>query len=457
MKKLILIVIALVHGHLCFAQLPNQNTYLLAQVNGYPGYSGLWGYTAPSHREYALLGCNTGTSIVDITDSANIHEIDFVPGVNSSWREIKTYSHYAYVVSEGEQSRLQIIDLEYLPDSVSLVETFSYAGYTRTHAISQSGPYLYLSGGNACSNGGVQVLDITNPVFPVIKGNNTVRYVHDCRILNDTVWACNILNQKISIISAQDKDNLQEVRSFVTLQTMPHNCAITNDRKYLYVTHENLDPGKLEIWDIEDLSNITYLRDWQPTGITTSIIHNVEIYGHYALLAHYTAGIRILDITNAENPLEIAWYDTRPQDNSTNYQGCWAVYLFPSGKIIGSDIVNGLFVIKTSFPITQAQNHVEKITADFEVSPNYPNPFNSSTKIKINIPFDGNIKISLFDATGKEVGIITNDYNIAGVHYFTFDTNKYFGGLASGIYFYKTEYAAIGKYFSKVSSMIILK
>lgn len=219
------------------AQLPNHNTYLLAQINNYPGYSGLWGYVAPDSSEYALLGCFNGTSFVNITDSSDIHEVDFIPGVNSGWREIKTYSHYAYVVSEGTNSRLQIIDLQYLPDSVSLITSWNYSGFTQAHNISRSGPYLYISGGNASPNGGVQIIDITDPVNPVRRGNNTVRYVHDCRVSNDTIWGTNINNQKISIMNGVNKDNVTEIRNFNTLQSMPHNLTFSPDKKYIYVTY----------------------------------------------------------------------------------------------------------------------------------------------------------------------------------------------------------------------------
>lgn len=335
-----------------YSQLPNQNTYLLGQVNNYSGNAGLWGYVSPSGREYAILGCINGTSIVDITDSSNIQEVDFIPGLNSVYREIKTYSHYAYVVSEATNSKLQILDLQYLPDSVSLTTTFAYPGFTRAHNISQSGPFLYLSGGNVCPNGGVQILELSNPVSPIVRGYNSDRYVHDSRIRNDTIWAANILNQRVSVINANDKDNPIEIKSFSSLEPMPHNIAITSDRKYLFLTHENQDPpGSLEIWNIEDLENITFVRNWLPTGITSSIIHNIEIFDSVAIIAHYTAGIRILNITNPVNPVEIAWYDTRPQDNDNIFQGCWGVYKFPSGKIIGSDISNGLFVIKTVYEI----------------------------------------------------------------------------------------------------------
>lgn len=335
------------------AQSPIQNAYLLRQLDNYgSSYAACWGYVAPDGREYALLGCVGGTSIVDITDTANIHEVDYVPNLNSSWHEMKTYSHYAYIVSEATNSALQIIDLQYLPDSARLVKTWNYAGYTKTHSIQQSGHYLYLNGGNAAPNGGISVVDVIDPENPVKKGQWTTEYVHDCRVLNDTIWASNVYSGRTSIISAVDKNNLQFIdnwQSYPSAVTSTHNSAITNDRKYILTTNELQSPvGKMSIFNIEDLDNITFVMNWQPTGITTSIVHNVEIYGDYAVIAHYTAGIRVVNISNPVSPVEVAWYDTYAPNNFNNFSGCWGVYKFPSGKIIGSDISGGLFVIKTT-------------------------------------------------------------------------------------------------------------
>ena len=142
-------------------------------------------------------------------------------------------------------------------------------------------------------------------------------------------------------------------RSYPTSEVSTHNCAFSADSKYLYTTNEISNPnGRLNVWNIEDLNNITFIREWQPTGITTAIVHNIETYGDFAVIAHYRAGIRILDISDPSNPVEVAWYDTYPSSNSTSYSGCWGVYKFESGKIIGSDMSSGLFVIKTTFPLT---------------------------------------------------------------------------------------------------------
>ena len=60
----------------------------------------------------------------------------------------------------------------------------------------------------------------------------------------------------------------------------------------------------------------------------------------------------------------------------------WAVYKFPSGKIIGSDISNGLFVIKTTFPLTDVTNNTAPIAKGFTLDQNYPNPFNPVTNLE---------------------------------------------------------------------------
>ncbi|MBL0105977.1 MAG: choice-of-anchor B family protein [Ignavibacteria bacterium] len=461
MKKLLIISFLILCSSYSYSQLANQNTYLLKNIDvAGRSYSALWGYTAPNGREYAILGYNRGTSFIDITDSANIREVDTLSGLTSSWREMKTYSHYAYIVSEATNSKLQIVDLQYLPDSVSLVATWSYTGYTKTHSISQSGNYLYLNGGNAASSvGGVAVVDVSNPVSPVKMGEWNTEYVHDCRVQNDTIWAANVYTGKMSIINASNKSSLQFVRNW---QAYPqsavstHNCAFPVTRDYIYTTNEVSSPaGKLNVWDIRDLNNITFVRDWQPTGITTAIVHNIETYGNYAVIAHYTAGIRILNISNPSNPVEVAWYDTYPSSNSTNFSGCWGVYKFSSGKIIGSDISNGLFVIKTNFIMTEIPEEINSNAKDYKLNQNFPNPFNPVTNIKFSLKENSKVSLKIYSIQGKEVADIINDRRDGGDYEINFDAGKY--NLNSGVYFYTLNVNNRSNSFSETKKMILTK
>jgi choice-of-anchor B domain-containing protein len=440
------------------AQLPNHNMVLLSNIHNYSGYSACWGYVAPNGREYAILGHNSGTSFYDITDSSNIVQVGFISGVNSGWREMKTYLNYAYIVSEGTNSQLQIVDLQYLPDSVRLVKVWGYPGYTKTHTISQSGHYLYLNGGNASPNGGVKILDVIDPENPVQRGQWTTRYVHDCRVVNDTIYAMNINSSdgQITVINAVNKDNLTTVAQWHNLPNpSPHNCDLTADRKYLLATDEvgNL-PRLLKIWNIEDLSNPTLVATWQPTGITTSRVHNVERYGTFAVIAHYTAGIRMVNIADPANPYEVAWYDTYPSSNNSNYNGCWGVYMFPSRKIIGSDMSNGLFVVKPT-TTTNISNHEISEISGYSLDQNYPNPFNPVTKINFTIDRNSEVELNVFDITGKNITQLVNDKRDGGSYEIIFDSNKF--NLSSGVYFYTLKVSNKDISFTDTKKLMLLK
>jgi len=447
------------------AQLPNSNMNLLATLNqhGSPNglYSAIWGYVAPNGREYAILGCYTGTAFIDVTDSANIHECDFVTGVSSNWREMKTVGHYAYVVSEGTNSKVQIIDLQYLPDSVSLVKTTNFPNHSSIHSIQVWGTNkIILNGCNIAFGEGVVVLNCSDPVNPTIIvkadaafGGNTDGYVHDSRVWKDSLYVCNIYTGYVTLYNGTSGTSLVPFRSF---QTNPnpftHNCAFTYDGKFLFTTDETDSPnGKLKAWNIQDKSNITNVSTWMPTGITTAIVHNVEIYGNYALIAHYTAGIRLVNITNPALPVEVAWYDTYPSNNLNTYNGCWGVYLMPSKKIIASDRQSGLVVVKPSIAITDIGESNIEMPNSFALKQNFPNPFNPNTKINFTLAKNSFVSLKVFNLSGEEVANLVNDKRDGGNYEVNFNAGQY--GLSSGVYFYTLEAEGL----KETKKMILVK
>lgn len=450
------------------AQLGNNNMYLLKNLNLHPipakynspwDYAAVWGYVAPDNKEYAILCCGLGTAFYNITDSADIHEVDYFPSqINFSnpdqgniWREAKVYSHYAYVVSEADTSGVEIYDLQHLPDTIIFIKKFLAPGHSSTHSISQEGHYLYLNGSNSSFGNGTVVLDLADPVNPVVRGKWNTRYVHDCRVLRDTIFAMNINsgNGQITVIDARNKDSLKTITQWLNLPNpSPHNCALTKDREYLYATDEvGPLPRLLKVWDIQELSNVTQVTTWQPAGITTSIVHNVEIYGDTAVIAHYTAGVRVLDISNPAQPVEIAWYDTYPANNNNLYQGCWGVYKFPSGKIAASDMKTGLYVLKVGN--TAGVNENNTIADDFRLEQNYPNPFNPKTVIRYSLIETRFTTLKVFDILGNEVATLVNEKQNAGSHSVEWDAADY----PSGIYYYRIHAGN----FTDTKQMILLK
>ena len=67
----------------------------------------------------------------------------------------------------------------------------------------------------------------------------------------------------------------------------------------------------------------------------------------------------------------------------------------------------------------------------FKLYAAYPNPFNPSTTLRMDLPENANVKLLIFDITGREVARLADSYMSAGVHNLTFDAST----LSSGVYF----------------------
>jgi hypothetical protein len=91
---------------------------------------------------------------------------------------------------------------------------------------------------------------------------------------------------------------------------------------------------------------------------------------------------------------------------------------------------------------------VNNLPKQFRLYQNYPNPFNPMTTIKYEIPKNANIKLTIYDITGKEL-ISFNEYKTAGVYTYTFDGTN----LASGVYIYKVTAGA----YTETKKMVLIK
>jgi hypothetical protein len=69
---------------------------------------------------------------------------------------------------------------------------------------------------------------------------------------------------------------------------------------------------------------------------------------------------------------------------------------------------------------------------EFLLFQNYPNPFNNSSKFKIQISKLAEVRIVIYDVTGKLINTIVNQKLNAGTYEFSFDGSNY----SSGVYFY---------------------
>ncbi len=90
-----------------------------------------------------------------------------------------------------------------------------------------------------------------------------------------------------------------------------------------------------------------------------------------------------------------------------------------------------------------------QIPEEYFLNQNYPNPFNPVTNIEFQVPVNGNIKLTVFDITGREIAVLLNEQLSAGVYKVDFDASLY----ASGVYFYKLE----SDNFTNTKKMLLVK
>jgi len=86
---------------------------------------------------------------------------------------------------------------------------------------------------------------------------------------------------------------------------------------------------------------------------------------------------------------------------------------------------------------------------DYSLEQNYPNPFNPVTTIKFSLPYEGVVKLTVYNVLGEKVSDLINRNLQAGEHSINFDASD----LNSGIYFYKLQSGS----YSKTLKMILAK
>jgi hypothetical protein len=93
--------------------------------------------------------------------------------------------------------------------------------------------------------------------------------------------------------------------------------------------------------------------------------------------------------------------------------------------------------------------HDESTPMKYGLAQNFPNPFNSSTRINYSIPKNSNVELKIYDMLGREIRTLVSEHQTAGNYVVMFNA----GELASGMYFYKL---AAGD-FTSIKKMVLVK
>lgn len=316
----------------------------LSNLDYNQGVNDVWGYVDENGIEYALVGTTIGVSIVDVSDPLNPNEVQFVSGIGSGWRDMKTWDHYCYVSNESGNG-LQIIDMSGLPGSIAFKDTIIQNTETIHNLWIDEAGYLYIVGANTF-NGGMAMLDLNvDPWHPNLLGSYEPTYVHDVYVRNDTAYVAEMAEGELAIVDVRDRSNPVLLGEIGWEGGFTHNTWLNEVGNVCFTTDE-LGSAYVQAWDVSDPDNIEF-RDRIRSSLSngTAIPHNAHVKDDFLIISYYRDGVVVVDGSWPWALVEVGHFDTHPGGGS-GFAGAWGAYPYlPSGNILVSDMQTGLYVI----------------------------------------------------------------------------------------------------------------
>jgi hypothetical protein len=183
------------------------------------------------------------------------------------------------------------------------------------------------------------------------------------------------------------------------------------------------------------ISDMFLLFDWDTVATANSFRIQVSVDSAFAATVIDTSGLNVSNyLTQTLGVLQ----------NNTQYY--WRVN---ASNSFATSLWSQRWTFQTLTILTNAGSNESKIPKVFKLYNNYPNPFNPATKIKFDLPSNCNVKLKIFDITGKEVANLINEELKAGTYEYQFNAVN----LSSGVYFYRIETGN----FSDIKRMMLIK
>ena len=345
----------------------------------------IWGWTdSTTNREFAIVGRVDGTSFVEVTDPASpvyLGDLPLTKGAKPNlWRDIKVYRNHAFIVADGAGPHgMQIFDLTQLRDVPNKPVTFKpTAHYDRIHSahnivINEATGFAYpvgnSMGGETCG-GALHMIDIRDPTDPKFAGcyadpatgKARTGYTHDAQCViyhgpdeqyRGREICFNSSETAVGIADVTDKQNPKpiSVASYPNV-AYAHQGWLTDDHRFFYLDDEGDELAgtapktRTLVFDVSDLDDPVVAREF--FGTTPATDHNLYVRGRYMYQSNYVAGLRVIDVKDPANPVEVGFFDTVPYgENQPGFAGSWSNFpFFKSGVVAATSMREGLFMIR---------------------------------------------------------------------------------------------------------------
>ncbi len=323
--------------------------------------SDVWGFNQAG-KEFAVVGDmsegNYNFSIIEVTNPAGPV---IVSTIAYPAFDMKVWQNYLYVVYGGhdqtEENLGRIYNIQN-PAAPVVVGKFP----SSHNIFIDSRGYLYLSGKHQMVNNeeqefGITIYDLNNnPTDPQLKWSSDLSESHDMAVIGNRMY--DFHGEMGTFIYDVSNPSAPILLSTIDDDTgFDHSGWPTEDGNYLFITNEFAASSQfnfttrggpdISIWDISNLSNPVKVGEIHDNF---SRVHNLYIVGDLAYISYYSAGLKIFNVVDPENPVLLYNFDTNGSigaGSDDGFNGAFGVYPFSnSGNIFVSDINSGLSIFK---------------------------------------------------------------------------------------------------------------
>ena len=285
---------------------------------------------------------------------------------------------------------------------------------------------------DSCGEGSFSIEDISDPSNPLFLGRSpwsSYGNRHNEIISYGNYVYTSEADSGICVYDVSDPTDPQRIECIET----GHSVELFIQDNYLYSADHH---DGMNIFDISDPASPVLLSTTPPAQA-----YSITVHGEYAYLAYKNdiyMDCRTFDITNPLNPVLVGTYDTYGSgigiyvENDTVYVAGGSGGLWILRHRVPTDIDDGSYIFPTSFYFT-----------------NFPTPFNAATVIRYSLPYESEIKLSIYNLLGQRIETLFEGVQNPGKHTLTWNASSF----PSGIYFTRLEAGNV----SENIKMILLK
>nr|MBC8490993.1 T9SS type A sorting domain-containing protein [Candidatus Neomarinimicrobiota bacterium] len=356
-----------------------------------------------------------GLFVLDVNDPWNPEIIDALPSESSTTSCVLSENNQ-YLFTTEFSSGINIYSLSD-PLHPLLVNTISIEPDTGAGWLLRHDNIYYLT----MWYGKLNAYDLSDPMSPELVGEQTFGDYFGGLAFFDNGDHVFIIdgNEGVSVYTVISPDSFEYEYD---LEFFDEGAQIAIKDNYAYFADFNYG---LYVCDVTNYAYI-FKVDSLPSQCGANSI--TVLNDNYISMCDWTEGFAIVDVSDPSNIFEVERMQTPAIAWSIFYIDN-ILYVCDKYDLIICDLFDNVGIENREFP---------EIPSDISLlSPAYPNPFNSSTRLKFKVPETVRVKLGLFNLKGERVMELANEVLSPGEYSRKVDSDL----LSSGIYYARLECA----------------